>query len=233
MSTIGERIPIVASLLGGRTDLNNLISLWLLNGYRDLASTIPFETLESTEDNLTAPNQPTLDYPGDARAIKALTLSVPSSGPTSQRPLYKRNMAILDRYAVQPTGIPSIWAPFQNQIHLRQVPDKSYPVVVRYWRKVSFDPARVDDTVLEVPDDWLEIVDYAAQLRGYMDLQEFDKSNMQEFDKSNMIRTLLYGNPRQPGRLGLIRQRLTRIQAESENASYGLRPRLHRYTFVP
>ena len=78
--------------------------------------------------------------------------------------------------------------------------------------------------MINLPDDWLEILDYEAQMRGFIDLQEPDKAAG--------VRQLLYGNPKKPGMPGLIKQRLTRIQAEYENANYGIRPRKQRYTFV-
>ncbi len=222
MAIINDRISIVTALLGGRTDLAASISQWIASGYRDLAATIPFETLELTDSVLCVPNIDAYDYPTDARAIKSLTMGIPAAVPTQFPPLYKRNMAILDRYTNVP-GVPSIWAPFNSQFFLRAIPNDSYPLTIRYWQKVVIDPTNINNTVINVPDDWLEIIDYEAQMRGYMDLQEFDKAGA--------IRQLLYGNPKKPGMPGLIKQRLTRIQAEFENANYGLRPRKSRYSF--
>jgi hypothetical protein len=230
MATIGSRVSTVASLLGGRTDLNTNISGWIANTYRDLANSIPFETLEATQaPTPCVPNSDTLDYPPDARAIKSITMGFPVGLPTSQRPLYKRNAAIIDRYATTPTGVPSIWAPFGSQIVLRQVPDQPYPLTIRYWLKVTLDPTAavgvINATVINLPDDWLEIVDYGSQMRGYMDLQEPDKAMA--------IRTLLYGDPgNRKKNPGIIKQRLTRIQAEYMDSNYGVRPRLTRYTYV-
>lgn len=217
MATIGDRATIIVSLLGGRTDLAAQISQWLANSYRDLASTVPFEELEDSESNLTVSAIGSYDYPATARAIKSLTL-VQNTAPI---PLWKRNMTILDRY---PTtvglGVPSIWAPFGRQYFLRPVPNDSYELIVRFWQQAVIDPDDVNDTELKVPQDWLEIIDYQAQMRGYTDLQEPDKAAA--------IRNLLYGqgDPRKPG---LIKQRLTRIQAEYSNANYGMRPRITRY----
>ncbi len=222
MSTIGDRVSNVISLLGGRSDISSSVSQWLASGYRDLAMSIPFETLEKTDQPLTVSGIDAYDYPADARAIKSITIGLPATNPTSFPPLRKRNMAILDRYTNVP-GVPSIWAPFNSQFFLRAVPDNAYTLTIRYWQTVTLDPDDINDTELLVPSDWEEIIDYEAQMRGYMDLQEFDKAQA--------IRTLLYGNPRKPGMPGLIKQRLTRIQAEAENANYGLRPRKQRYTF--
>ena len=229
MAIIADRVGIVASLLGGRTDISTDISRWLANSYRDLANSIPFETLEIVTNGQCLVNIDTVDYPADARAIKALSLGVPVGSPTSFRPVYKRNVAITDRYAPTPTGVPSIWAPWAQQMILRQVPNDNYPLIIRYWQLVTLDPsaptAVINATPIKLPDDWLEIVDYGAQMRGYIDLQEADRANA--------IHVLLYGDPgNRKKNPGLIKQRLTRIQPEYEDANYGMRPRLTRYTFV-
>lgn len=229
MATIGDRVSLVASLLGGRTDLNANISQWIANAYRELGNTIPFETLEIVTNAVCLTGIDTVDYPPDARAIMALSLGVPVGTPTSFRPLYKKNVAIIDRYAPTPTGVPSIWAPWAKQMILRQVPNDNYPLTIRYWQLVTLDPsattAVINATPILLPDSWLEILDYAAQMRGYIDLQEADRANA--------IHVLLYGDPnprkKQPG---LIKQQLTRIQAEFSNANYNMRPRLTRYSFV-
>lgn len=229
MALIGDRVGIVASLLGGRTDLNANISQWIANAYRELANSLPFETLELTANTQTLANIDTVDYPVDARAIKSITIGVPVSNPISFRPLYKKNMAIIDRYAPSPTGIPSVWGPFAQQVVLRQVPNDAYPLIIRYWQLITLDPsastAVINVTPIQLPADWIEILDYAAQMRGYIDLQESDRAAA--------IHVLLYGDPnprkKQPG---LIKQKLTRIQSEYENSNYGVRPRLTRYCFT-
>jgi len=225
MATIADRVPIVASLLGGRTDQNTNISNWILNSYRDVASAVPFEELELTQTTLSVANINTVPYPFDARGIKFITLGFPAANPTSFRPLWKRNVGILDRYAPTPTGVPAIWAPFNNQILLAQTPDNNYPLIIRYWQKVVPDPLIQNNTVLKVPDDWLEIIDYAAQERGLIDFQDMQKAND--------IHILLWGDPaNRKKNPGLIRSRLTRIQAEYMGASYGFRPRIYRFSHV-
>lgn len=219
---IGDLVTTVAKLLGGRTDLDAEISTWLANGYQDLTSTVPFETLELTQINQTVQGQDSYSYPGDARAIKALTITV-SNQP---RRMYKKNIDVIDRYQVGAPAVPIVWAPFANQIVMRPFPNDTYPFIVRYWQTVQIDTtdaSTINPTTLLIPNDWVEIVSYEAQMRGYMDLQEPDKAAQ--------IRTLLYGqgDPRKPG---LIKQRLTQIQSESMNANYGIRPRVQRLTWV-
>src|SRR5207344_1899147 len=158
-------------------------------------------------------------YPDGARAIKDITIYINNA----PRTLFKRNMKIIRQYQAQNTSVPAIWAPFGSMYYLRGVPNGAYPIVIDFWKWPEI-MATVDETVVDLPPDWIEIVSYEAQMRGYVDLQEADKA-------AN-IRAILYGNPMKPGMPGLIKQRLTRIQAEYQDANYGMRPRTTRYTNV-
>jgi hypothetical protein len=75
-----------------------------------------------------------------------------------------------------------------------------------------------------MPDDWLEILDYSAAMRGLTELIEPDKAAA--------LYNLLFG-PRgentidpKTGRpkFGLIAQRMTAMEAEYTDAFYGLPP---------
>jgi hypothetical protein len=219
---IGDRIDTVVSLLSGRTDKNSAISSWLMNSYRELAFAVPFEELEETETVNLVPNSPTLDYPIGARAIKSVTLGYPVNNPQAALPLPKRNKDILNRYLFVKPGQTAIWAPYGEQMWFGPVPDQPYPLVRDWWRRPQPDQTDINNTLIELPDDWIEIVDYGAQMRGWIDPQEFDKAAG--------LRTMLWGDPdptkKNPG---LIKTKLTRIQAEYMNADYGFRPKLTRY----
>jgi len=220
--TIGDRIDTVVSLLAGRTDKNSSISSWVMNSYRELAMSVPFEELEESDNPTLVPNIPTLDYPINARGIKALEIGFPFNNPQTSAPVIKRNKDILNRYIFTPPGQPAIWAPYGGQMWFGPVPLYPYPLVRDYWRKPIPNAIDINNTLLELPDDWIEIVDYGAQMRGWIDLLEFDKA-------AN-LRTMLWGDPdptkKNPG---LIKTKLTRIQAEYLNADYGFRPKLTRY----
>lgn len=217
--TITSQVNTVVSLLGNRSDLSTKIASWIADGYRDIAMTIPLETLEETETDQTVFGIDSYNYPASARAIKSLSLFI-SNAP---RQLTKRNIQIIDQYQTQNPAVPAVWAPFNNQMIVRPVPNGSYDMTIRFWQTPQI-AAVVGNTILKVPPDWIEIINYEAVMRGWIDLQEMDKA-------AN-IRTLLYGNPMKPGMPGLIKQRLARIQAESSNANYGMRPRTTRYTNV-
>ncbi len=221
MATIADREPRVTFSLGNRTDLQSRIFGWLKDTYTEFAMAYPFEELEDTiEDQLVA-SIGEYDYPEEARAIKAVTV-VFSDGST--RRLRRKHIRNIERYSTNSDSRPAIYAPFSDQIHVRPVPDTSETFRWRIWKKpVIEDP--LEDTVIELPDDWLELVDYGAMMRGFADLQEFDKAAG--------LQRVLYGgvNPSTGAFIkGLINTRLRRKQAESTDSEFAIRPLVRRHT---
>src|SRR5262252_7878356 len=164
--TIADRVPIVRGLLGGREDKDQEIANWIGNSYLSLGSSLPFETLEDSATPVTVSGTDNYPYPPTARAIKSIVIGIPAANPMTFPPLIKKNMALLDRYGLTP-GTPSLWAPWSSQYFLRQVPNDAYTLSIRFWVRpqiqflvgsTNADPA----TALLVPDDWVEILDYAA-----------------------------------------------------------------------
>jgi hypothetical protein len=80
---------------------------------------------------------------------------------------------------------------------------------------------------LLVPDDWLEIIDLGAILRGHISLIERDKA--QE------IQQLLFGYTAQStGKLvpGLIAINWTRQQAQAPQTDWGIQPRQTKRSYT-
>jgi hypothetical protein len=170
---------------------------------------------------VTVANVDSYDYPTSARAIKACTLvfqNVP-------RPVRKKNIEYIDNYPVTSPGTPVIWAPYHYQQVFRPVPDLVYTIIRRFWIKPVVDftsTTTINATTLLVPDDWLEVVDYTAAIRGFDELQ-----NQQ---KGQETRVILFGDPKHPEQPGLIKQRLQQIESENMNSDYGMRMKLRPYT---
>ena len=220
-TTIGDIIPILIGQLGNRNDLATKCTIWLAAAYIEVAMAYPFDELEKTILDSAAIGVDYLDYPTDdngevVRAIKSIVLIL-SDGST--QPLQKKNIKVIDRYHSTSKGPPSIYAPFESLVYLRPVPDKTYDLKWRVWRRPHLDTV-VNDTVIELPDDWLEIVGYSAAIRGFTDLLEADKAAA--------IMQLLHGvtNPKTGAKLtpGLIAQKLLRKTVESEDSDYPIAP---------
>lgn len=224
MSTIAERTETVRLMLGNRSDLEDRIPRWTAKAYVELASNVPFPELEESDPITTTSGADNYQYPTDAMGIISCTLSFQGA----KRAIRKKNIEYIDLYPTTALGPPAIWAPYKQEQIFRPVPDGAYDIMRRFWKKpvVDFtDTTSIDATDLLVPDNWLEIVDYASALRGFVELK--DRGKAQE------LRILLYGDPRHPAdNPGLIKERLTRIQAENVNSDYGLRMRVRRYTRV-
>jgi hypothetical protein len=222
MSTIADLEGDVMFALGGRTDLQDRIRVWLRDAYIEIGSNYPFETLEESDQDLTVGGVDTYDYPATCRAIECLTL-VMSQGQTI--PLLKRSMRVLRRYPGPSTnmrGTPCIWAPFGRSFLLRPVPDTSYVIVEDFWVKPEIaDP--VEETELLVPDDWLEVITIAATIRGHLKLIERDKARE--------LQMALHGDPRHPDENpGIIKTKLRRNQAEAGYDGWAITPKIRSYT---
>jgi hypothetical protein len=216
-------------MLGNRSDLTTRIYNWIWDSYLELGMSLPFEGLEKTLSATSTPLTPTIvagtdnyAYPTGVRAVKIITMLLTTG--TSR--LRRKNLEDIEDFstAAADYGQPSIYSPFENKIWLRAVPDVVYSWRWRVWMAPT-QGATVDATILLVPDDWLEVVDWGAAMRGFVELLEPDKS-------AN-IRMLLFGSddPRTGHHVpGLIEKKMTRAQAEVESREFGFKPKVRSYT---
>src|SRR5262245_38016293 len=224
--TLGIFIPQMQTKLGGRTDIDSDITLWLKDAYRDLTMSYPFETLEKTVDppTFTTPGVDTYPYPSDARGMKALTI-INGTTPFS---LKKKNIEIVRRYETGRRGTPAVWTPYGANFIIRASPDKAYQLIEDYWKKPNIDETSnetIQATHIELPDDWFEVLVYDAVERAHQSLQEFDKAQA--------VHTQLHGDPNpSKGFPGMIREKQTRDSSENVLSDYGMRPRVRRFGSV-
>lgn len=237
--TIQQREINVAMKLGNRQDLMapqpgssntySRIDGWLRDAYISISFSQTFEQTEETTTFKTVPGQDAYDYPDTARAIKSLVGVNQQTG----APIivdwkdinYVRRYA--QNYPGQPNqGTPSIVAPWGQGLIFRPIPDaQPYLFYLDIWEK----PVIEDDVIstqLALPDDWLEVVDYDAAIRGHAELLEDDKAA----SKSK----LLYGwtDPNTGQKVQGITDRLgTRLQAQKPWMDWGIQPKWNaRYT---
>jgi len=238
-NNIADRVSRVTLMLGNRSDLQTRVEQWIRDSYIDLGTSYEFEELEETVDITVDGNNSNNTYPypvyndgnnnRDTRAVKSLKLlSGNNESNNLVIPLVKKTIGFLDQipYSV---GTPAIWAPFKRQIIVRPGPSSSYDgylLRTRVWLKpLIISGNNMNSTELLLPDDWLEILDYAAALRGHTELLERDKAAE--------VLQLLHGSedPRSGRRVpGLIAMKLTQRQAETRYGDWGMKPRNRRYT---
>lgn len=198
---------------------------WLADSYINLGFSYPFSELEETITFLTVQGQSVYDYPPQVRAIKALTLYRPDGTIITCE---TKDIKYVRKMNNQNQGAPSIWCDFHEEIIFRPVPDGNgpYSVVTDVWLK----PVITEDiasTIILLPDDWLEALDYAATVRGHTELQEEDKARA--------IQSLLYGST-DPGTgkytPGMIQNLQNRQQATTPYIDWGVQPQGQTQTYT-
>jgi hypothetical protein len=223
MATIGDSVATVRLNLGNRSDLDVRISNWLAHGYQDLGMSYPFEELEQTIDDTFLPNIDIYNYPDGVRAIKTISMTPFAN---QQQPVKRKDIKIVRRYnTTSQTGPPSIYGPFNRTILVRPVPSQAFPFKWDVWMKPSIDftdTASINASIVVLPDDWIEILEYMATLRGHIGLLERDKAGE--------LHTLLYGDPTDVSQPGLIKTKLLIHSAESYDSEYGTRPKIRAYS---
>lgn len=224
MVTLGSRVPYVQFKLGNRTDLAAVpaglpasrIAIWLRDAYISLSWGNPFAELETSIQLVTEAGQDSYPYSDNFRAIRNLVIYRPDG--TVITPSTKDIGSIRQMNSIN-QGAPAIWCDFGKFIYFRPVPDASYTCLVDYWAKPTIT-ADVLSTLIQMPDDWLEVLDYGAALRGYTELQEPDKAKQTQ--------ELLFGyvNP-QTGHMvqGIVQNLMNRTQATDPYKDWGLTPK--------
>lgn len=232
--TIEMRKINVAMKLGNRQDLlepapgssftYSRISGWLRDAYIAISTCRTFEQTETTAQFQTIVGQDTYVIPAPLRAAKSFMGYDYQNTPIN---VLWKDIAYIRRYAPGnlntggPYPIlarPSIFTFFANSIIFRPVPDNTYTFFLDYWQRPMITKD-VDSTPLLLPDEWLEIVDYEASVRGNAELQQGDKSHE--------LQELLYGftDPTSGRSIpGIIERMQNRSQAMSPFVDYGIQP---------
>lgn len=125
-----------------------------------------------------------------------------------------------DRF--QPTfSLPTEWYRFGSLIGFTPIPDKNYTIQTRMLRQHPIQDANLPGTLILIPRDWNEILQWAAAERWFMELLEYEKAGK--------IHQLLYGDPKHPDRPGLLEGRKKRREMEAFRTEAVLRPMLRPY----
>lgn len=232
MAKIGDLVNDVSLELGNRADITtgapSRVAKWLQAGYRQVAMSYRFSEADTTTSINMTSDQAVYAYPPDARAIIDITVY---RGDGTSIPLDIKDLAYIRRYNNNPKssdGPPSMAAYFGNTITVAPAPDNStqYNMTIDYWQKPQIT-ADIVSTVLAVPDDWIEIVMYAAIMRGH--------SSLLERDKAAALQQLLFGlTVPGTGKVvpGLMATMYSRYQAEAPYKDWGMAPSAARRSYT-
>lgn len=117
----------------------------------------------------------------------------------------------------QPTySLPTEWYRFAQTIGFTPVPDKAYQVQTRMLRQHPINTVNLNQTQILIPNDWNEILVYAAVERGFIEYLEYEKAAA--------IHKLIHGDPKHPERIGLLEGRKKRREFEAWRTEGSLRP---------
>ena len=117
-------------------------------------------------------------------------------------------------------SIPTEWYRFGGMIGFNPIPDKNYQVQARIAIQHPINDTSLPSTTILLPRDWNEILVWAAVERGFLELMEFEKANA--------VHGALYGDPKTPGKPGLInhakRKREKELYRQEQRLTYVNRP---------
>lgn len=117
----------------------------------------------------------------------------------------------------QPTySLPTEWYRFAATIGFTPIPDLAYQIQCRIIRAHPINDATLNQTIILLPRDWNEILVWAAVERGFLELLEFDKAMK--------VHSILYGDPKEPKRPGLLNGKKKQREREGWRTETALRP---------
>jgi hypothetical protein len=155
--------------------------------------------------------------------IKTLDFMIWTDYPTNnnRKQLNPSHYQETDKFNSYPS-LPTEWYRFGNTIGFDPPPNKNYQVQARIMRRHPITDyfnavGALNSTVILMPNEWFEILEWSAAMRGFMELLEFEKASE--------IRTLLWGDPEHPVNMpGLIAAVKTKRRQESWMQQQPLRP---------
>lgn len=224
--TINDLVPEVINALQGRTDVAAIVPLYIKRALQELTISMAFEELRRTGPQVVLTiGQPIyavstfLNAGDDYSSPEAMVIFVdPATNSTTDTLKYKTPKAIEMMISPSTKGTPSYFTRYGPNFHLGPVPDQAYTVFLRYQVRYPFPEATDSASLLGVkllmPDDWEEIVVYAAAER----IAFVKRWNEQRND----IHQLLYGDPEfmesagKRGRPGLLSARLLQVERDQK-----------------
>lgn len=207
--------------LAQRGDVVTFGPQWIADAILELSRDYPFEQLERTGPVVQMVNGQ-YEYPiafftisGDtvANLVPSFFMyyNVPLAGVPAYNPgigLMYKSVDSLELMFSTP-GTPAYWSRWNNKIFIAPQPNNTYYSYMRYQVQHPFTtPVALNDPIL-LPDEWREIIEYAASVRGAGDLRMLD------YQQS--YRQILFGDPKKPSDVGLIAARV--MQMESDTVS--------------
>lgn len=126
----------------------------------------------------------------------------------------------------QTPGVPTYFTRYGGQIWVAPQPNQAFLTYLRYQVEHPFSNPPVESDVFYLDNEWKEIAEYAAALRG--------ATNLRMLDYATLYHTTLFGDPEFQrssggrGMPGLIFRRITQMQGDSESMPKQIKPMVSR-----
>jgi hypothetical protein len=232
---INDLVPEVVNALQGRSDVSNLVPLYMKRTLQDVTDNYPFEELRVTgpQVSLTAtvstyPASIFLNPNDDYTIHSSFAIFVDFPKNTVLSPVtYKTPAAIEMMIAPATKGIPAKWTRYGSNIFLGPTPDKNYTVFFRYQKRYQFQEDNLGTTPILVTDSWEEIIIYSCAMR----IAVVKRWN----DQVTALHSILYGDPEyqssqgKMGRPGLLSARIFQQEKDEQMSTRSLTPIVPRY----
>lgn len=128
-----------------------------------------------------------------------------------------------DKFILPVPSTPQMWYRFSDNIGFVPIPDKSYQVQARLYKMHPINDLSLGDTPVLLPREWYEVLMLAALERGWIELEEYEKAQS--------IHQLIFGDPRDQSRPGMIAYMKHRRQRESWRQEQPLRVVTGTYSY--
>jgi len=225
----GPPIGGVAAKLSNRGDVLTLGAQWIADTVLEYSQSYPFTGLQRTT---TTPVQmttgqfqypfstwvnagdiptPQNQYNSNPKLIPSFFMfyNVPLAGVPQYNPgigLTYKSIDSLELMFSTP-GTPAYWSRYQNQVFIAPQPINTYYSYMRYQIQHPFSqPAALSDIIL-LDDDWRELIEYGAALRG--------AGNLRMLDYASAYRNTLFGDPKKKGDVGLLTARVSQMENDT------------------
>lgn len=120
-----------------------------------------------------------------------------------------------------PGGVPFKYTRHGNQFWFGTQPGNVYQVYLPYQLRHPFDDENLTASAVQIPSDWHEIAVIAAAERGAVKLRWNDQATY--------LHNILYGDPENPEKLGLIAQHLQQPERDRRLSPMTLQVGYDRY----
>jgi hypothetical protein len=141
---------------------------------------------------------------------------------TLRRKLNPTNYQDADKFQ-QAVSIPTEWYRFADTVGFNPRPNQPYQVQARIMQEHPIDDDNLPTTQILLPREWNEVLIYAAVMRAYTELLEYEKAQQ--------IRVFLQGDPKFPGKSGLVEAIKKRRKREAWRQEQPLRPVIRGYSW--